>query len=73
MLITGEFVVSLISTEVLKGNLHMPELFQLALPHGITLSCRAAGQKGQPVMVFRPDNERRYSVPTFKIEQERYY
>jgi epoxide hydrolase 4 len=30
----------------------MPELFQLALPHGFTLSCRAAGQKGQPVMVF---------------------
>jgi epoxide hydrolase 4 len=30
----------------------MPELFQLALPHGITLSCRAAGQKGKPVMVF---------------------
>jgi epoxide hydrolase 4 len=30
----------------------MPEMFQLALPHGITLSCRAAGQKGNPVMVF---------------------
>jgi epoxide hydrolase 4 len=30
----------------------MPQLFQLALPHGITLSCRAAGQKGHPVMVF---------------------
>ncbi len=30
----------------------MPELFQLTLPHGITLSCRAAGHKGQPVMVF---------------------
>jgi epoxide hydrolase 4 len=30
----------------------MPELYPLALPHGITLSCRAAGQKGQPVMVF---------------------
>jgi epoxide hydrolase 4 len=30
----------------------MPELFQLALPHGITLSCRAAGQKGKPVIVF---------------------
>lgn len=30
----------------------MPELFQLALPHGITLSCRAAGERGQPVMVF---------------------
>jgi epoxide hydrolase 4 len=30
----------------------MPELFQLALPHGISLSCRAAGQKGHPVMVF---------------------
>ncbi|MGA8516516.1 MAG: alpha/beta fold hydrolase [Burkholderiaceae bacterium] len=30
----------------------MPELYPLTLPHGITLSCRAAGQKGQPVMVF---------------------
>jgi epoxide hydrolase 4 len=30
----------------------MPELFQLTLPHGITLSCRAAGERGQPVMVF---------------------
>jgi epoxide hydrolase 4 len=30
----------------------MPELFQLSLPHGITLSCRAAGQKGKPVIVF---------------------
>jgi epoxide hydrolase 4 len=30
----------------------MPQLFQLALPHGITLSCRAAGQRGDPVMVF---------------------
>jgi epoxide hydrolase 4 len=30
----------------------MPELYPLPLPHGITLSCRTAGQKGQPVMVF---------------------
>lgn len=30
----------------------MPELYPLSLPHSITLSCRAAGQKGQPVMVF---------------------
>lgn len=30
----------------------MIEQFQLALPHGITLSCRAAGRRGQPVMVF---------------------
>jgi epoxide hydrolase 4 len=30
----------------------MPELFPLTLPHGITLSCRASGQKGRPVMVF---------------------
>jgi epoxide hydrolase 4 len=26
--------------------------FALDLPHGITLSCRAAGEKGQPVIVF---------------------
>jgi epoxide hydrolase 4 len=30
----------------------MPEQTLLTLPHGITLSCRAAGHKGQPVMVF---------------------
>jgi epoxide hydrolase 4 len=30
----------------------MPAQYLLPLPHGITLSCRAAGQKGQPVMVF---------------------
>ena len=30
----------------------MPELYPLPLPHGITLSCRAAGQKGRPVLVF---------------------
>jgi pimeloyl-ACP methyl ester carboxylesterase len=30
----------------------MIEQFQLALPHGITLSCRAAGTRGQPVLVF---------------------
>jgi epoxide hydrolase 4 len=32
--------------------MHMPEQYLLTLPHGITLSCRAAGHKGQPVMVF---------------------
>jgi epoxide hydrolase 4 len=26
--------------------------YALSLPHGITLSCRAAGEKGQPVIVF---------------------
>lgn len=30
----------------------MIEQFQLALPHGITLSCRAAGERGRPVIVF---------------------
>ncbi len=30
----------------------MPELYPLTLPHGITLSCRASGQKGRPVIVF---------------------
>jgi epoxide hydrolase 4 len=30
----------------------MPEQTLLTLPHGITLSCRAAGHKGRPVMVF---------------------
>jgi epoxide hydrolase 4 len=28
------------------------ETFQQALPHGITLSCRAAGKRGQPVLMF---------------------
>jgi pimeloyl-ACP methyl ester carboxylesterase len=28
------------------------ETFQLALPHGITLSCRASGARGRPVLVF---------------------
>lgn len=28
------------------------ECFEQALPHGITLSCRAAGARGQPVLVF---------------------
>ncbi|MBA3771136.1 MAG: alpha/beta hydrolase [Ramlibacter sp.] len=28
------------------------EKFQQALPHGITLSCRAAGGRGRPVLVF---------------------
>jgi pimeloyl-ACP methyl ester carboxylesterase len=30
----------------------MIETFQQELPHGITLSCRAAGDKGRPVLVF---------------------
>jgi pimeloyl-ACP methyl ester carboxylesterase len=30
----------------------MIETFQQALPHGITLSCRAAGPKGRPVLMF---------------------
>ncbi|MBC7608469.1 MAG: alpha/beta hydrolase [Polaromonas sp.] len=30
----------------------MIELFQQALPHGITLSCRAAGTVGRPVLIF---------------------
>lgn len=30
----------------------MIETFQQALPHGITLSCRAAGQRGRPVLMF---------------------
>ena len=30
----------------------MIEKFQQALPNGITLSCRAAGQRGRPVLVF---------------------
>lgn len=30
----------------------MIDLYQLDLPHGITLSCRAAGEPGKPVMVF---------------------
>lgn len=30
----------------------MIELSQLTLPHGITLSCRSAGEKGRPVLVF---------------------
>ncbi len=30
----------------------MIEKFPLALPHGITLSCRAAGERGRPVLVF---------------------
>lgn len=30
----------------------MIETWQQALPHGITLSCRAAGQRGQPVLMF---------------------
>jgi pimeloyl-ACP methyl ester carboxylesterase len=28
------------------------DTFQLELPHGITLSCRASGQRGRPVLVF---------------------
>ena len=30
----------------------MIEQFQQALPHGITLSCRAAGARGRPVLMF---------------------
>jgi epoxide hydrolase 4 len=30
----------------------MPDTYLLTLPHGITLSCRAAGERGNPVMVF---------------------
>lgn len=30
----------------------MIERFQQTLPHGITLSCRAAGQRGRPALVF---------------------
>ena len=30
----------------------MIEKFLLALPHGITLSCRASGDKGRPVLLF---------------------
>lgn len=30
----------------------MIEQFQLPLPHGITLSCRGAGERGRPVLVF---------------------
>jgi epoxide hydrolase 4 len=29
-----------------------PDLYSQALPHGISLSCRASGRKGQPVLVF---------------------
>lgn len=30
----------------------MIETYQQALPHGITLSCRASGQRGRPTLVF---------------------
>ena len=35
-----------------KINSIMIETSLYALPHGITLSCRSAGEKGQPVLVF---------------------
>jgi epoxide hydrolase 4 len=31
---------------------HMIQLFQQALPHNITLSCRATGERGRPVLMF---------------------
>ena len=30
----------------------MIQTFDLPLPHGITLSCRAAGEVGRPVLLF---------------------
>ena len=34
------------------GGFRVIETFLAELPHGITLSCRASGQPGQPVLVF---------------------
>ena len=35
-----------------ESNSIMIETWLQALPHGITLSCRAAGQRGRPVLIF---------------------
>src|SRR6185369_5823319 len=37
---------------VVTSAIRMIELFQQTLPHGITLSCRAAGERGRPVLMF---------------------
>jgi epoxide hydrolase 4 len=35
-----------------RNTSHMIERFQQDLPHGITLSCRASGRRGAPVLMF---------------------